>query len=81
MVIAYVFPQNHVLQPGEIAAQKATRINYAFANLQDGRIVNGFPTDAANFAALNALKQQNPSLTVLVSVGGWLWSGNSPTWF
>ena len=28
------------------------------------------------FAALNALKQQNPSLTVLVSVGGWLWSGN-----
>lgn len=75
VVIAYVFPQNHVLQPGEIAAQKVTRINYAFANLQDGRIVNGFPTDAANFAALNALKQQNPSLTVLVSVGGWLWSG------
>ncbi|MGC2162567.1 MAG: glycoside hydrolase family 18 protein [Silvibacterium sp.] len=75
-IIAYVFPQNHVLQPGEIAAQKVTRINYAFANIQNGVIVNGFPTDAANFTALNALKQQNPSLTVLVSVGGWLWSGN-----
>jgi chitinase len=75
-VIAYVFPQNHVLEPGEIAAQKVTRINYAFANIQNGVIVDGFPTDAANFAALNALKQQNPSLTVLVSVGGWLWSGN-----
>lgn len=76
VIIAYVFPQNHVLQPGEIAAQKLTRINYAFANIQNGRIVEGAPTDAANFAALNALKHENPSLTVLVSVGGWLWSGN-----
>lgn len=76
VVIAYVFPQNSVIQPGEIAAQKLTRINYAFANISNGVVVNGFPTDAANFAALNALKQQNPSLTVLVSVGGWLWSGN-----
>lgn len=76
VIIAYVFPQNHVLQPGEVAAQKLTRINYAFANINNGVIVNGFPTDEANFAALNALKQQNPSLTVLVSVGGWLWSKN-----
>ena len=30
----------------------------------------------ANLAALNALKRDNPSLTVLVSVGGWLGSGN-----
>jgi chitinase len=76
VVIAYVFPQNSVIQPGEIAAQKLTRINYAFANINNGVVVDGFPTDGANFAALNALKQQNPSLTVLVSVGGWLWSGN-----
>lgn len=75
VVIAYVFPQNHALQPGEIATQKLTRINYAFANIKDGRIVEGFPTDAANFAVLNALRRQNPSLTILISVGGWLWSG------
>jgi len=75
-VVAYVFVQNRELQPGEIAASKVTRINYAFANIQGGRIVNGFASDDKNFAALLALKQQNPALTVLVSVGGWSWSGD-----
>lgn len=74
-VIAYVFPRNQVIQPGAIAARKLTRINYAFALIKDGRMVEGSSFDAQNFAALNALKQQNPSLTVLVSVGGWLGSG------
>ncbi|HEX6494742.1 MAG TPA: glycoside hydrolase family 18 protein [Acidobacteriaceae bacterium] len=75
-IIAYIFPRNGVLQPNEIAAGKLTRINYAFANIQDGRIVTGAAVDEANFATLVGLKQQNPSLQVLVSVGGWLWSGN-----
>ena len=39
VIAAYVFPQNNPIQPGEIAAQKLTRINYAFANLQGGKIV------------------------------------------
>jgi chitinase len=75
VIVAYVFPRDALILPGEIAAQKVTRINYAFANIKDGRIVNGFSHDDQNLAALVALKQQNPSLTVLVSVGGWLWSG------
>jgi chitinase len=75
-IIAYIFPREAVIQPGEVAATKLTRINYAFANIQDGRIVAVSPADAPNFATLVALKQQNPSLQVLVSVGGWLWSGN-----
>jgi chitinase len=75
VIVAYVFPQNNPLRPGEIAAQKLTRINYAFANIKGGRIVNGFANDDQNLAALVQLKQENPSLTVLVSVGGWLWSG------
>ena len=76
VIVAYVFQRNDLIQPGQITAQKLTRINYAFANLQNGRIVNGFTNDDKNLAALVALKQENPSLTVLVSVGGWAWSGN-----
>ncbi len=75
-VIAYVFPRDHILQPGEIEARKLTRINYAFANIQDGRIVAANAVDAPDLAALVALKKENPSLQVLISVGGWLWSGN-----
>ena len=38
-IIAYIFPRDRALQPAEVAAGKLTRINYAFANIQDGRIV------------------------------------------
>lgn len=74
-VVAYVFPENNLLAQGDIDARSLTRINYAFANIQDGRIVTGFSQDAANFKVLDSLKEQNQSLAVLVSVGGWLWSG------
>src|SRR5882762_3399036 len=74
-VIAYVFPQSGNLQPGQIDARALTRINYAFANIQDGLMVLGHPNDAANLAVLGGLRKENPSLTILISVGGWLWSG------
>jgi chitinase len=74
VIVAYVFPQDRELQADEIAVSKLTRINYAFANIQGGRIVNGFKNDDQNLATLVALKRQNPALTVLVSVGGWGWS-------
>ncbi len=75
VVAAYVFAEGRVLAPGEIDAKKLTRVNYAFANIAQGRMVEGAPTDAANFAALTALRKENPHLTILVSVGGWTWSG------
>lgn len=76
IIAAYVFPQDKALQPGDIDAKSLTRINYAFANIDKGRIVTGFAHDAENYAYLNQIKAQNPSLVVLVSVGGWLWSKN-----
>jgi chitinase len=76
MVVGYIFPQDALLQPGQIDPQSITRANYAFANIKDGRMVTGFAHDAENYAYLVALKKQNPDFTVLVSVGGWLWSNN-----
>jgi chitinase len=76
VIVAYVFPRSSVIQPGDIAARKLTRINFAFALIQDGKIVTEDPSDPANLAALAALKKDNPSLTVLISVGGWLGSRN-----
>ncbi len=73
--IGYVFPQNRVLDPAEVLAEKLTHINYAFANIRNGEMVEGFDHDTENFRVLNGLKARNPSLKILVSVGGWTWSG------
>ena len=74
-IIAYVFPQEIPVAVGSIDAAHLTRINYAFANIKDGLIVDGFDHEAQNLSALVALKERNPRLQVLVSVGGWAWSG------
>jgi chitinase len=75
VVVAYVFPREGALQPGQIDPERITRINYAFANIKDGRMVTGSDQAPQNFAYLASLRKENPSLTVLVSVGGWDWSG------
>lgn len=74
-IIAYVFPNNSVIVAGAIDPHSITRINYAFALIKDGKIVPGYANDAGNLVFLAGLRRQNPSLTVLVSVGGWLGSG------
>ena len=76
IVVGYVFPQDAALTPGQIDAHAVTRINYAFANIRNGRLVTCFASDAQNLALLTGLRKQIPSFTVLVSVGGWLWSSN-----
>jgi chitinase len=73
-VVGYVFPQNTTLQPGQIDPHGMTRINFAFANISAGRMVTGFANDSNNLAYVTALRKKNPSLSVLISVGGWLWS-------
>ena len=58
-------------------AVKLTHINYAFANLVDDRVIVDprMKSDSINFIHLNDLKRFNPALKILVSVGGWGWSG------
>jgi chitinase len=71
VICGYVFPQNGALQPGQIHPGGMTRINYAFAAIQHGRIVVASADDATNLAQLTALRKLNPSLRILISVGGW----------
>lgn len=75
-VTGYVFTRQTVLAPGQVDPKKLTRINYAFSNIENGRMVLGAPADAENFALLTSMRNANPGLEVLVSVGGWLWSTN-----
>jgi chitinase len=74
VIAGYVFTRGAALQSNQIEPHKVTRINFAFANIRDGRAVLGSPVDAQNLAALAQLRHENPSLTVLVSIGGWLGS-------
>jgi chitinase len=66
----------------KIDATKLTHINYAFANIIDGEVMFGSESidntvrNSDDIKRLVALKEFNPDLKVLVSVGGWGWSGN-----
>lgn len=66
----------------ELDATKLTHINYAFANIIDGRVafgsdrIDNTDRNIDDIKTLLALKEINPDLKILVSVGGWGWSGN-----
>lgn len=79
------------VEVSEIDASQLTHINYAFANIKEGKIVLGdewadtqkpYPGDCTgsgclkgNFNQLKKLKKAHPHLKTLISVGGWTWSG------
>jgi len=75
-VIAYVNGWEENWGKNYEKAKQITHINFAFANIKDGQVVEGKETDTETLKRLNTLKLVNPSLKILISVGGWGWSGN-----
>ncbi|WAC10236.1 glycoside hydrolase family 18 protein [Dyadobacter pollutisoli] len=77
VVIGYVGGFHGLLNTERIEAKKLTHINYAFVNVQDGKaFLTNEKTDSTNFRKLKLLKDQNPDLKILISIGGWAWSEN-----
>lgn len=73
-VIAYYFAKD-TLNETDINVNRLTHLNYAFANIVNGKIKEGNKFDSLNFIKLNNLKNKNADFKILISVGGWGWSG------
>ena len=59
----------------DMPANLLTHVCYAFANVhEDGSVHLESDNDSANLDKLIALKEKNPQLRVLLSIGGWGWS-------
>lgn len=77
VVIGYVGGFRGLVNTDQIEAEKLTHINYAFVDVQHNRAwLTNEVTDTVNFRKLNLLKQKNPNLKILISIGGWSWSEN-----
>lgn len=77
VVIGYAGGYRGLLNTDTIDAAKLTHINYAFVNLRHNRaVLEKEKTDTVNLRKLAALKQRNPHLQILISIGGWSWSEN-----
>ncbi len=77
-IIGYVAGYEN-FDPSKVDAKKLTHINYAFANIIDGNVGFELATDSLKIAKVIALKKQNPSLKILYSIGGWVWSDQFST--
>jgi len=77
IIVGYVPGFRGALDQLSIDANKLTHINYAFVDVQDNMAwLTNMETDTVNFRILNRLKEVNPDLRILISIGGWSWSGN-----
>ncbi|WP_221393843.1 glycoside hydrolase family 18 protein [Dyadobacter sp. NIV53] len=77
VVIGYVGGFHGLLETDKIEAKKLTHINYAFVDVKNGKaFLTNEKTDSTNFRNLKLLKEKNPDLKLLISIGGWAWSEN-----
>jgi chitinase len=77
VIIAYVGGFRGIADIDSLNPKKMSHINYAFVDVKDNRAwLHNEVTDTINFRNLNALKNQNKDLKILISLGGWSWSKN-----
>ncbi|MBS1915168.1 MAG: glycoside hydrolase family 18 protein [Bacteroidetes bacterium] len=77
VIIGYVAGFRGLMGIDSIHAEKMTHINYAFAVVQNNRIA--FPkiaTDTINLANIGKLRNINPDVKLIISIGGWAGSKN-----
>lgn len=74
-IVGYLFQGNSIVNPDSLDLGMVTDVNYAFANIEGDTIIDGFKNDTQNFRILNEAKRKYPNLKILISVGGWSWSG------
>jgi GH18 family chitinase len=68
VIIGYVFPHGRVLAAGEIDATNLTHVNYAFANVVGGEVVEGSRLDAESLRVLAGLRRVHPDRHIFASV-------------
>lgn len=75
-IIAYVNSWENNWGANFEKANQITHINFAFANIENGIVVEGSASDTETLKKLIGLKEANKELKILISIGGWSWSKN-----